>query len=389
MNTMIQAFNLLHPLVRQAVSRLGWHSLRFIQIAVINAYFATARDLLISSPTASGKTEAIFLPGFSDILNERNASVQILYISPLKALINDQHGRLEPIAKGLGIAVHAWHGDIDDGRKQAVRRNPEGILIVTPESLEAMLMNRSGEAATMFAHLQLVVIDEIHAMLNEARGIHLQSLLARLFTLIGYRPRLVGLSATIGDPKEAQAFLNPDAPETVEIIADKDDGRELQIALIAPLPKRGDDEDETTSEHDEETPVKAPPDPYAEIIPDIAQVAQDGSNLVFCNSRRVCEMLSAKLHHFVEESGWSDDPYASHHGSLSKEVRHATERRLKRGLGVTAFATSSLELGIDIGEIRRVLQIDPPWTVSSLRQRLGRSGRKDGQPSTLRLYVIE
>ena len=125
MNTMIQAFNLLHPLVRQAVSRLGWHSLRFIQIAVINAYFATARDLLISSPTASGKTEAILLPGFSDIIPNHQGSVQILWLSPLKALINDQYGRLEPIAKGLDIPVHAWHGDIDDGRKEAVRRNPQ------------------------------------------------------------------------------------------------------------------------------------------------------------------------------------------------------------------------------------------------------------------------
>lgn len=382
MNTMIQAFNLLHPLVRQAVSRLGWHSLRFIQIAVINAYFASARDLLISSPTASGKTEAILLPGFSDIIPNHQGSVLILWLSPLKALINDLYGRLEAIAKGLGIPVHAWHGDIDDGRKEAVRRKPDGVLIITPESLEAMLMNRSGEAATMFAHLQLVVIDEIHAMLNEARGVHLQSLLARLFTLIGHRPRLVGLSATIGDPLEAQAFLNPDSPESVQIIADHEDGREFQVALIAPLPA-GDETD------DDETPVKAPRDLYDQIVPDIAQVAQDGSNLVFCNSRGVCEMLSANLHRYVQEQSWPDDPFVSHHGSLSKEVRHAAEARLKRGLRATAFATSSLELGIDIGEIRRVLQINPPWTVSSLRQRLGRSGRKDGQPSTLRLYVIE
>jgi Lhr-like helicase len=131
MNTMIEVFNMLHPLVRQAVSRLGWQSLRFIQIAVINAYFASRRDLIVTAPTAAGKTEAIFLPGFSDILNERNASVRILYVSPLKALINDQHGRLEPIAKGLGIPVHAWHGDIDDGRKEAVRRKPEGVLVRT------------------------------------------------------------------------------------------------------------------------------------------------------------------------------------------------------------------------------------------------------------------
>jgi len=153
--------------------------------------------------------------------------------------------------------------------------------------------------------------------------------------------------------------------------------------LIAPLPTQGDETD------DDETPVKAPRDSYDQIVPDIAQVAQDGSNLEFCNSRGVCEMLSAKLHRLVQEEGWPEDPFVSHHGSLSKEVRHATETRLKSGIGVTAVVTSSLELGMDIGEIRRVLQINPPWTVSSLRQRLGRSGRKDGQPSTLRLYVLE
>ena len=229
------AFNLLHPDVRRVVHAQGWTSLRPVQVQAIHAYFRTNDDLLLTAPTAGGKTEAWALPGLSALIEDPQASIQILCISPLKALINDQFGRLSALAKPLGIPVQGWHGDVDAHRKQAVRKLPRGVLIITPESLEASLMNRAGEIPKLFRHLKLVVLDEIHALLDEERGIHLQCLLSRLGHLIDHRPRQIGLSATIGDVRVAQQFLNLDHPDTVQVIRQDDDGRELQLKISAYL----------------------------------------------------------------------------------------------------------------------------------------------------------
>lgn len=214
-------------------------------------------------------------------------------------------------------------------------------------------------------------MDEVHALLDEERGVHVRSLLSRLFDLIGHRPRLIGLSATIADPKGAQAFLNPDKPETVQVLgAEITNDRELQVALFAFLEKPGEGESALEA-----------------IAQNIADLAMTTSNLVFANSRRVVEWLSARLHQIAKERGMPYDPFISHHGSLSKEVRERTEKLLKSGKFFTAIATSSLELGIDIGAVGRVLQIDAPWTVSAECQRTGRCGRRDGDPTIYRLYT--
>lgn len=229
------AFQLLHPSVRRVVFELGWTSLRPVQAMAIDAFFKTGDDQLIIAPTAGGKTECWALPALSTLVEDPRPSIQVLCVSPLKALINDQFARLTALAKLLGIPVHRWHGDVDQHHKMALRNNPRGILIVTPESLEAALMNRSAEIPKLYGHLKLVVVDEVHAMLDEERGIHLQSLLTRLIQLISHRPRHIGLSATIGDISVAQQFLNPDHPETVKVIRQDDDGRELQLTLSAYL----------------------------------------------------------------------------------------------------------------------------------------------------------
>lgn len=229
------AFHLLPPKVRRVVSEQGWTSLRPVQAEAIHTWFASTDDLLIVAPTAGGKTEAWALPALSGLIEEPQPSVEIICISPLKSLINDQFSRLSHLAKHLNIPVHRWHGDVDQHHKKALRKNPRGVLIVTPESLETALMKRSAEVSKLYRHLKLVVVDEIHSLLDEERGIHLQSLLARLFHLTGHRPRHVGLSATIGDISVAQQFLNPDHPDTVQVIRQEDDGRELQLKITAYL----------------------------------------------------------------------------------------------------------------------------------------------------------
>jgi ATP-dependent helicase Lhr and Lhr-like helicase len=377
-------FDLLHPEVQGVVYDFRWQALRPVQAQAFREYYHTSDDLLFIAPTAGGKTEAVYLPAISDILSNPRPSVQVLCILPLKALINDQYRRLTDLTKRLKIPVERWHGDVSNDRKQKVRKHSRGILLITPESLEAAVMNRSGEIPNLFGHLQLIVIDEVHALLESERGIHVRSLLARLCALIGRRPRLIGLSATIGDTQVARSFMNPDHPESVRIIEDTDQSREIKVALVAYVQNgrlAADGEERSDS-----NPFVTL-DALASIAEDIAAVTRGTSNLGFANSRHDVERLSHLLHRIAKEENWPFDPFQCHHKSLSKEVREAAEAALKSGQPVVVFATSSLELGIDLGDIARVLQVDPCPTVSSLRQRTGRSGRKEGQASTLRLYT--
>jgi ATP-dependent Lhr-like helicase len=218
MNSSQAAFEKIHHDVQRVIYRFGWSTLRLIQILAIDAFYECLHDLLLIAPTAGGKTEAWLLPVVSRLLEEQLPSVQTLVIAPLKSLINDQCGRMEKFCGPLHIAVTGWHGDIPQDKKQALLKNPRGILIQTPESLEALLMNHSPRAGKLFKHLQFVIVDEVHALIEEERGMHVRSLLSRLFDLIEKRPRLIGLSATIGDPKAAQVFLNPDNPNDVRVL---------------------------------------------------------------------------------------------------------------------------------------------------------------------------
>jgi ATP-dependent helicase Lhr and Lhr-like helicase len=227
------AFNLLDPEVRRVIYSKGWTTLRPIQVDAIQAFFANAQDLLLVAATAAGKTEAWALPALTMLSTRPQPSVQAVCICPLKGLINDQFKRLLALCQPLGIAVHRWHGDVEQNHKQALRKNPSGILIITPESVEAMLMNRAGEIPALFKHLELVIIDEVHALMSEERGIHLQSLLSRMFYLIGHRPRHFGLSATIGNVKVAREFLNFDQPDTVQVLHQDHDDREMRIRINA------------------------------------------------------------------------------------------------------------------------------------------------------------
>lgn len=176
----VPAFDLLAPGVQRQLYAMGWPSLRPIQADAIRAFSGTGNDLLIMAETAGGKTEAAFLPVLSAISDEPSGSVRALYVGPLKALINDQFGRLEDLCTHLEVGVHRWHGDVPASRKAALVKEPGGVLLITPESLESLLINRTGHLERLFGGLRAVVIDEVHSFLEGERGLHLASLLVRL-----------------------------------------------------------------------------------------------------------------------------------------------------------------------------------------------------------------
>lgn len=384
------AFDSLHPRVQRWVWQQGWSELRDAQERAAAPILSGSQDLIISAATASGKTEAAFLSICSAILQsqERAGStrvpgVHVLYVSPLKALINDQYGRLDQLCEELDIAVHRWHGDVAASKKQAVIREPNGILLITPESLESLFISNGSHVGHIFGNLAYVVIDELHAFIGSERGAQLQSLLHRVdLTLRRKNPR-IGLSATLGDMSIAAEFLRPGAGDKVEIVVSSDGSQELKVQVrgyeelaVDPADPRDADEEDGAKE-------------VASIAADIYRALRGKDNLVFANSRRAVEQYTDRLTRLSEAERVPNE-FVPHHGSLSKELRESAEARLKvRDMPVTAICTSTLELGIDIGSVESIAQIAPPRTVASLRQRLGRSGRRPGQPAILRMYITE
>lgn len=382
---MSAAFAKLHPKIQEAVWNQRWEELRPQQVAAIEVVLDTTDHLILAAATASGKTEAAFLPVLSQLASEPEESVQALYISPLKALINDQFRRLEDLCAYAEIPVHRWHGDVSATDKQRLRQSPGGVLLITPESLESQFINYDRHLQRIYAHLRFVIIDELHAFLDNVRGIHLRSLLARLGVAVGVTPRKIGLSATIGDFGPARTFLCPEAPDSVRVLEDGSQRKELRVGLKAYL----DAPELTEGDGTETTPTADATSGLAAVAADVAQRFRGESNLIFCNSRRQTELLADKLRQVAEREHWTRNPFLLHHGSLSRDLREDAERELKSGQPVTAICTSTLEMGIDIGSVRSVGQVGPTWSVASLVQRLGRSGRRDGEPQTLRLYTLD
>ena len=379
---MSEAFGKLHPKIQEAIWQQRWDELRELQVRAIEAICDTDQHVILAAQTASGKTEAAFLPILSDLAANPPDSVGVLYISPLKALINDQFLRLQNLCDLADIPVHRWHGDVSGTEKQRLRAKPSGILLITPESLESQFVNFDRHLHRIYSGLRYVVIDELHAFLGDVRGIHLRSLLARLEVAAGVQPRRIGLSATIGDFTLAQAFLCETDPDRVTVINPAAEKKDFRVGLRAYL-----DEEEAGDE------AVAVPGTEAKgltaIARDVAKRFGTGSNLVFCNSRLFAEIIADKLRGIVAEERWPRDPFHLHHGSISKELREETEQSLKAGHPVTAICTSSLEMGIDIGSVKSVGQVGPPWSCASLVQRLGRCGRRAGEPQILRMYSLD
>jgi ATP-dependent Lhr-like helicase len=386
------AFDRLDTRLQHWLWAQKWGALRPVQEAAIHAVldFPT-RDVILSAPTASGKTEAAFLPLCTRLLAHQDggsvgaAGIDVLYISPLKALINDQFGRLDRLCEALEIHVHRWHGDVSASRKQQVFRKPNGILLITPESLEALFVRHGTQMRRLFGALDAVVIDELHAFFGSERGRQLQSLLHRVEAATGRRTPRIALSATLSDLSAAALFLRPGEDATnVLRLAPPADQQEIQAQIrgyVRAEPPPTDDVSDALLD----------PDGGADtaIAAHLFSVLRGRQNLVFANTRHEVEGFTDRLARLAEAERVPNEFFA-HHGSLSRELRHDVEERLRDGeRPVTAVCTSTLELGIDIGAMHTVAQIGAAPSVAALRQRLGRSGRRAGEPCRLRVYVRE
>lgn len=344
------AFERLHPaLQHHIVNSLGWGELREVQSLSIDA-FLTGANLVILAPTAGGKTESAFFPVISQMLTEGWDGLSVLYVSPIRALLNNQEQRLQKYFSLVGRRSACWHGDTTQGERKKILADPPDCLLTTPESLEAILVSTKIDHREFFKNIQAVVIDELHAFAGDDRGWHLLSVFSRIHHLAGRDLQRIGLSATVGNPAEMLVWLSS--------------GSERQRQVVAPAPV-----------------AKQAPDVQLDYVGSLQNAAkvisllhQGEKRLVFCDSRSRVEQLALLLRER------QIDTFVSH-SSLGLEERRAAEEAFAQKQNCVIVATSSLELGLDVGDLDRVIQIDAPATVSSFLQRMGRTGRRAGTRS--------
>lgn len=379
------AFSLLAPGVQRRLWDMRWTQLRPIQADAIRAYADSSNHLVVMAETAGGKTEAAFLPVLSAISTDPPGSVRAVYVGPLKALINDQFQRLESLCKHLELPVYRWHGDVPASQKKRLIKEPAGILLITPESIESLLINRTSALRTIFGGLRAIVIDELHSFLEGERGLHLASLLSRVHRYIATdqpAPRLIGLSATIGDPGAACRYLSPNDPAMVTIIRDPAEAKEIQLRVHAFETQRPGSGGTRRDSNDDSPHL----DDIRRIALELVERCRGTSNLVFANVKGDIELLADAANAECRAAGLPEE-FLVHHGSLSKEIREDTETTMKSDRPHTTICSSTLEMGIDIGSVRMVGQVGAPWSVASLKQRMGRSGRRDDEPRRLRVFA--
>lgn len=376
--------------IKEYIYGHGWSELRDVQLEAARVIFDTEDNLLLSSSTASGKTEAAFFPIISDITDNPTEmrSVSVLYIAPLKSLINDQFYRLDELLEMSGIPVTHWHGDVSASHKSKLLKNPEGILQITPESLESMVMKRSNDIPRIFASLRYVVIDEIHAMIGSDRGCQIICLLSRIARLIGHSPRRIGLSATLGDISLAAEWLGAGSGRDTSAPIPKKTALKWRLGLehyyVQDSSEDQTDKTNLRAVDNADRGGRAHLDPGYEFLYD---AVYGKKAIVFSNSREETEYVTATLRQIAKARGDSD-VFLIHHGNLSASLREDAEEKMKDesvSQAVTC-ATVTLELGIDIGRLERVAQIGAPTTVSGFLQRLGRSGRRGTPPEMIMLY---
>ena len=227
----VQSYDRLHPEIRRWIREEGWNELRDIQDRAICAILDHDRDVVIAAATAAGKTEAAFLPLLTQAAVRQQQGVALLYVSPLKALINDQFRRLDLLCERLDLPVVRWHGDAPVSAKRKLLKQPRGIVLITPESIEALFLRKTNEVEALLGSLDAIIVDELHAFLQGPRGLHLASLLRRIDRLGSTRPRRIGLSATLGDFAAAKAWVSAGQPNDVELILSEHDQPELKLQI--------------------------------------------------------------------------------------------------------------------------------------------------------------
>jgi ATP-dependent Lhr-like helicase len=355
-------FDLLHPKLREAIKELGYLSPTPVQSAAIPVILSGAHVLIIA-PTGFGKTEAALFPIFTKMLESQGEGVKALYITPLRSLNRDLLRRLFVLADRLGLSIAVRHSDTSETERRILASRPPDVLITTPESLQILLLHR--RLRRSLRNVRFVVVDEVHELVGSKRGVQLAVGLERLVELAGEFQR-VGLSATVGDLNLVAGFLGG-VGRRVEVV-DVSGEKKYEIDVVLPTPI---DEDYVDAEKLDATP---------EAVARVRKVAEyiksaRGTVLIFTNTRDGAEFLASRLKRHL------GDLVEVHHSSLSREHRVSVEEKLKRGELKAVVATSSLELGIDIGDIELVIQYGSPRQTSKLVQRVGRSGHRVGQTS--------
>lgn len=427
----MDVFDRYAPFVQDFIYAHEWEQLRGIQVAAGEAIFNTDSNVLLTASTASGKTEAAFFPILTLFDEDPPASVGALYVGPLKALINDQFMRLNDLCEEAHIPVWHWHGDVAQSHKARLLKHPSGILQITPESLEALLLHKHSAIARLFGDLRFVVIDEVHSLMRGDRGGQTLCCIERLSRLAGVNPRRIGLSATIGDPELTGRYLSAGTgrdcviprieakgqrwrvsmehfyitgPQAPEREGSRWDTAEQETQAGSPEPTyetpitAGDQRIPPRSELPEDAPALAPataeaPSDEAPTWADpgvgyVFEHTRDRKCLVFVNSREECEAITTTLRQYCEATG-EPDRFLIHHGNLSSSFRMTAEELMREEDNtMTTVTTATLELGIDIGRLERAFQIDAPFTVSSFLQRMGRTGRR-GQPPEMWFVMRE
>lgn len=357
-----KAFSLFSPYIQNHIYSQGWDELHQIQIQAAEEVFFTKNDILIASGTASGKTEAALFPILSLLEKEKTDDFQILYISPIKALINDQFERTKHLLMESNASVYHYHGDISQSHKEAFFKAKRGILQITPESLESLLLRRWHQVSEFFSNLRFVIIDEIHALMGSDRGDQILCQLKRIETEISNRPRRIGLSATISSPEKAANWLSADE-NGVSILKLPKENESLKVGL----------------EHFFEEMSDGPTDADRWIY----RATKGIKSIVFSNSREETETIAKNLKRLALEKE-EEDRFYIHHANLSSATRTEAETKLSEDeKQITVLATSTLEYGIDIEKLKRVVCQESPLSVSSFLQRLGRSGRREKSPEML------
>ncbi|MGW4028334.1 DEAD/DEAH box helicase [Streptomyces sp. NPDC004838] len=357
----------LDPVVlHHIVNTLGWPDLRRLQRAAITPLME-GQDAVLLAPTAGGKTEAACFPLLSAMTERKWTGTSVLYLCPLKALLNNLVGRVDQYAQWLGRRAALWHGDTKESQRRRIRAEAPDILLTTPESLEAMLIGVKTDHARLLGGVRAVVIDEVHAFAGDDRGWHLLAVLERLERVTGRAIQRVGLSATVGNPAELLHWLQG---------ADVGNRTGQVVAPGVHLPATD------GSGHGDEASPEPSGRPAGEVELDyvgsldnaaklIAALHRGEKRLVFCDSRRQVEELGAALRAREVTVFLS-------HASLSVEERTRSEQAFAEARDCVIVSTSTLELGIDVGDLDRVIQIDSPASVASFLQRIGRTGRRAG-----------
>ncbi|WP_283588599.1 DEAD/DEAH box helicase [Limosilactobacillus viscerum] len=370
------------PFIQDYIYRQGWQQLRPIQVAAAEEIFGSDDNVLLSASTAAGKTEAAFFPILTELAAEKDRdSINCLYIAPLKALINDQYNRLTELCADTDIPVWRWHGDVSQTQKRKMLKHPSGILQITPESLESFMINKHMDIPHLFHGLRFVVIDELHSFLRSDRGGQTFCLIERLSKLAGVQPRRIGLSATIGNLREAAQFLGAGSGHRTVAPKVKNTRQVWRLSMEHFYQT---DPQAASKGFDPTAPVEPKTDEAPELAdPGIGYIfehTRGKKSLVFTNSREECEAVCQMLRSY-SAAKHEPDRFLIHHGNLSPSFRQTAEDAMKDDDSyMTTCATATLELGIDIGKLEQAFQIDAPFTVSGFLQRMGRTGRRGNPP---------